>query len=131
METKNKMTSFLDAVGRTILGEHNEEKSTETILAVDNPVVLHVEKQDQAGRMSVQLLPIFFREFLADKTGDVSFFYKKNNITECTIDAYDFRLKAQYDQMFNKQNLFVPPTVSEPAPTQGQANPAIINLFDD
>lgn len=132
METNNKMITFLDLVGRTILGEHDEKQSTEKRLAVKNPVVLHVEKQDSAGRMSVQLLPIFFREFLGDKTSDVVCFYPKDVITDCNIDAYDFRLKAQYDQMFNKSNVFVPP--APPAPQQGsqpQDSPAIINLFDD
>ena len=39
MENKNKIITFLDAVGRTILGEHNESLSTERDLAIVNPVL--------------------------------------------------------------------------------------------
>lgn len=123
-ETTNTSNSiaFLDAIGRTILCERVE--STETQLKVKNPVVLHVVPADNSGKMSVQLLPIFFREFLADKTGDVVFSYEKNNITMTDIDALDFRLQAQYAQMFNKQNTFAPPQPT--APSQ-----SVINLFDE
>ena len=131
-ETTTTIVTFLDTVGRTIVGENDSTQTTDTVLAVKNPVVLHVVPQDQSGRMSVQLLPIFFREFLADKTGDVTFFFKKNSITETSIDTFDFRLKAQYDQMFNKSNIFVPPTGGEVAPAGAtQGSPAIINLFDE
>lgn len=126
------IVTFLDTVGRTIVGEKDVSKTTDTVLAVKNPVVLHVVPQDQSGRMSVQLLPIFFREFLADKSGDVTFSFRKEHITETDIETFDFRLKAQYDQMFNKSNIFVPPTAGEVAPAGAtQGNPAIINLFDE
>jgi hypothetical protein len=122
--TTAALTTVLDTVGRTILGETVPEKTTDKILALKNPVVLNVE--DQSGRMSVQLLPIFFREFLPDKTGDVVFLYKRDNITEADIDAIDFRLQAQYNQMFNKSNLFVPAGGSAGAPAGG-----VVNLFDE
>jgi hypothetical protein len=125
-----KIVTFLDTVGRTIVGEF--VSTDDAVLKVKNPVVLHVVPQDQSGRMSVQLLPIFFREFLADKTGDVVFSFKHGNITETDIDAFDFRLQAQYVQMFNKSNIFVPPNAGEVAPSAGAKEaPAIINLFDE
>jgi hypothetical protein len=124
--TTTTLTTILDTVGRTILGETVLEKTTDKVLALKNPVVLNVVPQDQSGRMSVQLLPIFFREFLPDKTGDVVFLYKKDNITEADIDAIDFRLQAQYSQMFNKSNLFVPAGGVSGAPTGG-----VVNLFDE
>ncbi|NBO36084.1 hypothetical protein EBU91_00860 [bacterium] len=130
MENKIKLITFLDAVGRTILGVHNESLSNETDLAVNNPVVLHVVPQDQSGRMSVQLLPIFFREFLADKSSDVTYIYKNASITKTNIEALDFRLKSQYDQLFNKSNLFVPPT-TQPENQQSGSSQAIVNLFDE
>jgi hypothetical protein len=124
-----KIVTFLDTVGRTIVGEF--VSTDDAVLKVKNPVVLHVVPQDQSGRMSVQLLPIFFREFLAEKTGDVVFSFKHENITETDIDAFDFRLQAQYVQMFNKSNIFVPPNAGEvAAPAAGKDSPAIINLFD-
>jgi hypothetical protein len=126
-ETTTTLTTILDTVGRTILGEVVADKTNDTILAIKNPVVLNVVPQDQSGRMSVQLLPIFFREFLPDKTGDVVFSYKRSNITETDIEAIDFRLGAQYAQMFNKNNVFVPPA---DAPAAGASN-SVINLFDE
>lgn len=122
-ETNNpKMVVFLDYVGRTILGELLEEK-TDT-LNVRNPVILHVVPAE-GGRMSIQLLPLFFREFLADKSGDVVFNYLKNCITQTSVDALDFRLSAQYSQMFNKGNIFA-------APQSDQSNsPSVVKLFDE
>ena len=128
-EKTNTLITFLDTVGRTVMGVHNTEKSTDAILAITNPVVLHVEQQDQSGRMSVKFLPIFFREFLGDKQADICYFYKKANITESDINVLDFRLKAQYDQMFNSKNVFVPPTETQ-APANTENSP-IINLFDE
>jgi hypothetical protein len=124
--TNNNATliAFLDSIGRTILGE--EAGSTDKQLKIKNPVVLHVVPTDNSGKMSVQLLPIFFREFLADKTADVVFNFEKNNVTLTDIDALDFRLQAQYTQMFNKQNTFVAPQSQPNTPSQ-----SVINLFDE
>jgi hypothetical protein len=129
----NQLTTILDSIGRTVLGQHNKEKSTDDAIAITNPVILNVVDAG-GGKMSIQLLPIFFREFLADKTGDVTFFYKKAVITLNDIDAIDFRLQAQYGQMFNKQNQFVTPQAQTQSNTQ-QAQPAqpqsVVNLFDE
>lgn len=130
--TNTTLVTFLDAVGRTIVGVPVAEKTTDEILAVQNPVVLHVVPQDQSGRMSVQLLPLFFREFLADKTTDIVFSYKRNNITETSIEAFDFRLQGQYTQMFSPNNIFVPPAAGQVAPAApAQNSGGVINLFDE
>lgn len=131
-EPTKKTIVFLDTVGRTILGELTSQTEKETV--VTNPVVLNVVPQE-GGRMSVQLYPIFFREFLADKSDDVSFTYHNEFITLTNISAVDFRLMAQYAQLFNKNNVFVPPGVGQQvqqssAPNQ-QNNNSIVNLFDE
>jgi hypothetical protein len=130
MTTENTITStltvILDAVGRTILGQPVEAAKGK--LALKNPVILHVVPADNQGKMSVQLLPLFFREFLADKTGDVVVTYETNRVSPTDIDALDFRLQAQYNQMFNKENAFVPPQAEQP--TSGAAE-QVINLFDE
>ena len=136
-ETKTKnnpIATFLDAVGRTIVGEVDLSNQDPNVLGIKNPVVLHIVPEGQTGKMSVQLLPIFFREFLADKSGDVTFYYKKHSITTTNIETVDFRLKAQYEQMFNKSNIFVPPSAGEVVPASSAAPseaPKIVNLFDD
>jgi hypothetical protein len=122
-ETKTKLITFLDPIGRTILGE---DATTETQFGVKNPVILHVVPDNQ-GRMSVQLLPIFFREFLADKSEDVIFYYKCDSITKTNLENLDFRLQAQYNQLFNKANIFVPPT----GETGEQKTEKVVNLFDE
>jgi len=127
-ETK-KTAVFLDTVGRTILGELTSQ--TEDVTVVTNPVILNVVPAEKGG-MTVQLYPLFFREFLADKADDVQFTFQNKLITTSNISAIDFRLLAQYAQLFNKNNLFVPPgTVNQqPAPNQ-QTNNTVVNLFDE
>lgn len=124
--TTATLTVILDSVGRTILGEAATSTDA-TKIAIKNPVVLHVIPADNQGKMSVQLLPIFFREFLGDKTGDVTVTYDVTRISTTDIDALDFRLQAQYAQMFNKSNSFVTPA-SQPA---NGSNQSVINLFDE
>jgi len=121
--TNTKLTVILDTVGRTILGEVLESADP-AITPVKNPVVLALNQQPD-GRVSVNLHPILFRDFLGDKSADVVFNYKTSGITTSDIDALDFRLKAQYDQIFNPANQVVPPT-----PTGGD-NANVINLFEE
>jgi hypothetical protein len=123
-ETKTKLITFLDPIGRTILGE---QEQCETQFAVKNPVILHVVSDNQ-GRMSVQLLPLFFREFLADKSEDVIFYYNCSNITKTNLESLDFRLQAQYNQLFNKSNVFVPPSAETVNTGKSEK---VVNLFEE
>jgi len=125
-QTNKKLIVFLDYVGRTILGELSSED--EDTLKVGNPVVLSTNNT-QDGRMSIQLFPLFFREFLAEKEADVVFSYKKNLITTTDIEAIDFRLQAQYSQIFNRSNIYVPSGQGTPAPEN--RGPDVIKLFDE
>ena len=122
----NNLTVILDPIGRTILGEQVE--SAAGTVAVKNAVVLHIVPADNQGKMSVQLLPLFFREFLADKTADVVFTYDATKVATSNIDAIDFRLQGQYKQMFNPQNVVVTP---DEAPDSNSGGENVINLFDE
>jgi hypothetical protein len=123
---KNKLTVFLDYVGRTIVGEVESEDDKN--LNVINPVVLStVPTQD--NRMSIQLFPLFFREFLAEKDADVTFSFKKDIITIVNIDALDFRLQSQYLQIFNKNNLYVPNNTT--GDSSESNSPNVVKLFDE
>lgn len=125
-----KLTVFLDYLGRNIIGELVESNST--IHKVKNPVILHCPPSpDNSGRMSVQLLPLFFREFLADKTEDVVFDFIKDKIIETSIEAIDFRLQAQYAQLFNKNNEFVAGGQPQPQQQPQQSSNDVIKLFDE
>ena len=122
-ETKN-LVVILDTIGRTVLGEAtNSDKGT---FSIKNPVILHIVPADSNGKMSVQLLPLFFREFLADKSGDVVFTYDATRVTKTDIDALDFRLQAQYAQMFNPQNSFI-----TEAPENAPSGDSVVKLFDE
>lgn len=128
-----KVSVFLDYLGRSVLGEVVEK--TDSVLKVKNPVILHVPPApDNSGRMSVQLYPLFFREFLADKTEDVVFDFLRDQIVESSIDAIDFRLQAQYSHMFNKNNEFganaQPPQTQQATPTENNKED-VIKLFDE
>ena len=122
-ENQNKTVLFLDSVGRLILGEKTESDGDS--FDVKNPVVVMINA-DPSGKMSVQLFPLLFREFLADKNTDVVLHYKKDNITLTNIEVLDFRLQNQYSQMFNKSNIYVPPQPQQQSGAQG-----VINLFDE
>jgi len=122
--TNKNLVVILDTIGRTILGESQE--SPKGLFNVKNPVILHIVPADNNGKMSVQLLPLFFREFLADKSGDVVFTYEASRITKTDIDALDFRLQAQYSQMFNPQNSFV-----TEAPQEAPSGDSVVKLFDE
>lgn len=125
-EPTQKIIVFLDNIGRTILGE--EQSSSADAVVVKNPVILNVQAAE-GGRMSVQLFPIFFREFLGDKADSVTFTFNTKSITQTDISALDFRLVGQYNQLFNPNNVFVP--AGQQAAEEQKVNPAVINLFDE
>lgn len=131
-ETKTNLVVFLDTIGRTILGEVASSPESPT-LKIKNPVVLNVAAAE-GGRMSVQLFPLFFREFLGDKSEDVIFEYNKVSITQTSIEAVDFRLAGQYAQLFNKNNVFVPAGTVQQAQegvASNQDGSKVVNLFDE
>jgi len=125
-----KIVAFLDSINRLMFAE--EVESTNTILKVKNPVVINIVPQanpqtgQPTGQMALQLIPVFFREFLADKTSPVLFNYNKSVITVLDDLVYDFKLHAQYNQLFANipvmQPSMVPPV---------NDNPSVIKLFDD
>jgi hypothetical protein len=125
--TTANLVVILDTVGRTILGE--QVATTDTTTSIKNPVILHIVPAGQDGRMQVQLLPLFFREFLGDKTSDVTFTYNNSQIVSSDIDAIDFRLQGQYSQIFNPNNQFV--TGGVPAGEAGAGNDNVVKLFDE
>src|SRR5207302_1974001 len=90
--TKQKLITFLDAVGRTIFAERVDEKTTDDWLYVKNPIVVHAQPHPQSGQMELQLFPIFFKEFLADKDEDTVWRYNRRNITESDDTVFDFKL---------------------------------------
>ena len=125
-KTENKITVFLDSVGRTILGE--KVSSDDNTLAIKNPAVIHIMPNQQTGQLQLQILPLFFKEFLADKDAGTVWTYNKKTVTEATDIVLDFKIEAQYKQIFAPGNWH-----SAPAAQQGQQqrSPEVVKLFDE
>ena len=119
-ETTNKITIFFDSVGRTILGERIDEQTTDSILTIKNPAVVHIMPNQQTGQLTLQILPLFFREFLADKTEATTWRYNRATITECNDITFDFKLQAQYQQIFNPSPIITPKGAGD-----------VVRLFDE
>lgn len=127
-ENKNPFVVFFDSVGRTILGERVDSETTKDTLVIKNPAVVHILPNQQTGQLQLQILPLFFKEFLADKNEATYWNYNKKQITECKEIAFDFKLQVQYQQLFTPGQT----PVSQPASdaSAGQA-PDVIKLFDE
>lgn len=120
---QENMVVFLDTIGRLIIAESDKERCNENDLVVKNPVVIHIEPRN--GQMSVQFFPIVFKEFLGSKDEGITLTYKKNNISLADNIVLDFKIYAQYAQLFS---------AAPAAPSQvnnNQSNPQVIKLFDD
>jgi len=119
-ETTNKIVVFFDSVGRTILGERVDANTTEKVLSIKNPAVVHIMPNQQTGQLQLQILPLFFREFLADKSEPTVWNYNRSLITEAQDVAFDFKLQAQYQQIFNPSPIITP---------KGSGD--VVRLFDE
>jgi len=120
MSTNTNQTEvFLDNLGRTILG--TVTKATDNVFTVKNPVILNVVPLEN-GKMTLQLFPLYFKEFLADKSEDIYFDYQLSQITRSSIKAVDFRLAGQYAQMFSQP---------QQQATENSEKAGVVNLFDE
>jgi hypothetical protein len=123
MSEENKLVVFFDTVGRTILGERVASETTEEILTIKNPAVVHILPNQQTGQLQLQILPLFFKEFLADKSEPTVWQYKRELITESKDLVLDFKVQGQYQQIFS--NIVLPTSQ-----TAG-GKPDVIKLFDE
>ena len=110
---------FINHVGQTVIAE--EVSSTEDKLEVKNPSILHVTP-NQTGQLQVQLIPLFFREFLDDKTGGAVFTFNRSNIVTSSVKL-DGKIAEQYSRIFS----------NAPGPVNSNKGPnaEVIKLFDD
>jgi long-subunit fatty acid transport protein len=115
-ETNKELTVFLDNVGRTIIGKI--VKQDDAILTIENPALVHIEANKQTNQLQLQILPLFFKEFQADKSQPTVWNFKKANITSSDSIPFAVQFTAQYEQLFN---------VAPPAPKE----PKIVKLFED
>lgn len=116
--TNQKLTVFLDNIGRTIIGKIVKE--TEDILSIENPALVHIQANPQTSQLQLQILPLFFKEFQEVKSDPTVWNYKKNGITLSDEIVFAAQFSAQYEQLF--QSLQGPPK-EEPA--------KVVKLFDE
>ena len=115
-ETNKKLTVFLDNIGRTIIGK--QIKETTEVVSIENPALVHVQPNVQSGQLQLQILPLFFKEFQAERSQATVWNFKKSNITTCEEIPFASQFTAQYEQLFQ----------AAPAP---QKQPEVVKLFDD
>ncbi len=116
METKNnKLTVFLDNVGRTIIG--NVVTETEQHLVIENPALVHIQPNVQTSQLQLQILPLFFKEFQSNKSDSTNWTFNKSSITTSSNIVFAEQFVAQYNQLFN-----IAPTTK---------SPEVVKLFDD
>jgi hypothetical protein len=116
--TSDKITVFLDNIGRTIIGKVATEDKD--ILSVRNPALVHVQPNTQTNQLQLQILPLFFREFQADKSQTTVWNFKKNNITMSEDIPFAEQFVSQYEHMFQP-----------PQAPASQEEPKVVKLFDE
>jgi hypothetical protein len=110
---------FIDPVGFTIVAE--KVKVDENEVVVKNPAVLQAAPNQQ-NQLQVQLLPVLFREFLAQDTRKegVTFTYPKNRIV-LSDAVLEERLVGQYESICGA------PSAQNP----GSSSNEVVKLFDE
>lgn len=131
IENQDKMIVFFDNLSRTIFGEVVEED--DTFIKIKNPVIVHVGPSPQdPNKIALQLIPAFFREFLAEPDEPLVWAYRKEKITvgvneEGKTPTFNWMLYKQYQQLFS--NIVLPPNAGQVAPATPEDN-KVIELFD-
>lgn len=111
------LTVFLDNIGRTIIGKVATE--SDSTLTIENPALVHIQTNAQTNQLQLQILPLFFKEFLSNKDSSTMWTFKKSSITTAEAMTFAPQFAAQYEQVFQ-------PT--QPAPVE---DARVIKLFDE
>jgi len=115
-----QIVTFIDHIGRTIVGEAVEYK--ETTVLIKNPAIIHTQPTPQ-GQLNVQTIPLYFREFVSEKNkieGTIWEFNRTNIVLGVNVEN-DERLMKQYQAIFN-------PPVAQP---NSNIDLKTIRLFDE
>ena len=112
-----EITTIVDQVGRVVIGV--ETAQTDETITLKNPVIVHVQPDQQSGQLQVQTFPYLFMEFIeGDRTKNDWTFYKSAiAMSNVSLTA---QIKAQYNVINN-------PVPAQPVATE---EPEVIRLFD-
>jgi hypothetical protein len=126
----SKITSFVDNVGRVIVGQTTDSKSKQ-YLEIKEPAVVNVQVNQQNGQISVQLLPFIFREFIKEDVREEGVVWKFNRDTVVTSDNLELEdaIITQYENIF-KQPVANATPIPPPAPEKAP-EPEVVKLFDE
>ena len=121
MSTQNKKIGvFLDNIGRIIMGNVvGQDKETTSI---ENPALVHIQPHPQTNQLQLQLLPLFFKEFQADRSKPTVWKFRNNIITVAEPIELSDQFLAQYQQTFAGG---APQMTNEENPVE------VVKLFDD
>ena len=107
---------FLDAIQRTIIATRVDNAPAGKFV-VTKPVILNVSPTPDK-KLQVQLYPLFFREFTANRDEFANWTYSESAVV-VTDAALEPNLILQYKQMFAT------------TPSVGSDSNKVIKLFDD
>lgn len=119
MSDTNNLITFIDHIGRTIIGENAGDVDSGASFLVKNPAIIHVQPTQQ-GQLNVQTIPLYFREFVGDKSkenGTTWKYHYANVVFGVDVDN-DPRLTDQYSKLFT-------------APVAVANDPQVVKLFDE
>lgn len=115
-----KTITFIDHIGRTVIGIFAGNTEDGSSFLVKNPAIIHVQPTQQ-GQLNVQTIPLYFREFVGEKAKEVGTTWKyhyANVVLGVEVDN-DPRLLDQYNRLF------------EAAPSAPSSEPSVVKLFDE
>jgi hypothetical protein len=123
MNSKEIIT-FVDHIGRTLIGEKVEDTDGGKAVVVKNPAIIHVQPTPQ-GQLNVQTIPLYFREFVGEKNkkeGTIWKFFYDSIVLGINVEN-DTRLLEQYDRLFSD--------APAAAPAAASKDERVVKLFED
>lgn len=127
---------FVDTLGRLLIGKNVDTtqpgETTVGITRIKNPAIIHAtHKQD--GGLQIAVIPLVFREFLADRDESIVFQFNNTSISVVETPVLDARIIGQYEQMFAQlKDVVNVPAMPTRTPTPTQTPPQnVIKLFDN
>jgi len=105
---QDQIIVFLDNIQRTIVATY--VSGDDSTITVTKPAILNVTPT-QDKKLSVQLYPLMFREFFADRDSFPNWTYSKSAIVLTGNLSLEPNLTAQYTEMFKAAQNQAAPTI--------------------
>ena len=106
---------IVDTIGRTVVGKVTDEN--DTTITLNNPVIIHVQPDQQTGQLQVQSFPYLFMEFIKGDKNKNNWVFHKASIAISDVELDD-KIIQQYEN------------INSPAPAAQTEEPEVIKLFD-